>query len=391
MPKNVAQDDIADGVHAMVPAEKIMPSAKKLRDTYAVTPGAPLFHREFGYYCLEQWYEQGLDRKADLAEVFGYDPPGNHSLKSLGWTTAEFVPCFEERLLEDRGDYELVQDTAGRGVLYFKGRRDGFMPEYLDHPVKDMKTWEEKCKWRLDADTPQRWNSFEQNISAAKQAAGQGLMTAQCLIGGYMYLRSLIGPAELLYAFYDQPGLINDCMQTWLKLADAVIARHQEHLTLDELFLAEDICYNHGPLISPDMMKEFLFPYYQQLISNIKPRQPDKARHLYVHIDTDGSALPVINLYQQAVGMDAMSPFEVASGCDVVEISKLYPDLVISGGIDKRILAQDRNAIDRHLEYIIPSMRCRGGYIPTCDHGVPAEVSLDNYLYYRTRVFELDT
>jgi hypothetical protein len=52
-------------------------------------------------------------------------------------------------------------------------------------------------------------------------------------------------------------------MQTWLALADAVIARHQQHVTLDELFLAEDICYNNGPLISPDMMREFLLPYYQ--------------------------------------------------------------------------------------------------------------------------------
>lgn len=387
---NTAHDNVADGAISMVPPEKMIPSAKKLRDTYSITPGAPLFHREFGYYCLEQWYQQGLDRKADLADVFGYDPPGNHSLRRLGWTTAEFIPCFEEKLIEDRGDYEFVRDTAGRGVLYFKGRRDGFMPEYLDHPVKDMRTWQQECKWRLDASTPQRWNNFQQNISAAKQAAAQGLMITQCLIGGYMYLRSLIGPGELLYAFYDHPEVIHDCMQTWLKLADAVIARHQEHLTLDELFLAEDICYNHGPLISPEMMKEFLFPYYQQLVSNVKSRQLDKARHLYVQIDTDGFALPVIDLYKKAVGMDAMSPFEVASGCDVVDISKLHPDLVISGGIDKRIMAQDKNAIDRHLEYIIPTMRQRGGYIPTCDHGVPAEVSLDNYLHYRKRVLELD-
>ena len=53
------------------------------------------------------------------------------------------------KVLEDRGDYEVVQDFAGRHVLYFKGRRDGFMPEYLDHPVKDMKTWEENANGGL--------------------------------------------------------------------------------------------------------------------------------------------------------------------------------------------------------------------------------------------------
>jgi hypothetical protein len=34
-------------------------------------------------------------------------------------------------------------------------------------------------------------------------------------------------------------------------------------------------------------------------------------------------------------------------------------------------------------------MRERGGYIPTCDHGVPAEVSYENYLYFRKRMLEL--
>ena len=115
-----------------------------------------------------------------------------------------------------------------------------------------------------------------------------------------MYLRSLIGPIQTaIHGFYDSPELIHDCMRTWFDLADAVIGRHQEHVTLDELFLAEDICFNSGPLISPDMMREFLFPYYQQLIINIKARQLDRTRHLYVQIDTDGWAAPVIPVYKE--------------------------------------------------------------------------------------------
>ena len=59
-----------DGIHTMVPREAMTPAARKLRDTFAITPGLPLIRREFGYYCLEQWYEQGLPRDADLAKVF---------------------------------------------------------------------------------------------------------------------------------------------------------------------------------------------------------------------------------------------------------------------------------------------------------------------------------
>jgi uroporphyrinogen decarboxylase len=160
-------------------------------------------------------------------------------------------------------------------------------------------------------------------------------------------------------------------------------------VTLDEIFFAEDICYNHGPLISPEMMREFLLPYYEQLLTSVKRRQLDGSRHLYVQVDTDGHAVPVIDIYAESIRMDVMSPFEVASGCDVVEIGRLYPNLAISGGIDKRILAESAEAIDRHVEYILPTMRERGGYLPTCDHGVPEEVSLSNYVHYRKRCLEL--
>jgi uroporphyrinogen-III decarboxylase len=381
----------ANGVDAMVEREKMDPSARKLRDTYARVPGAPLFRREFGFYSLDAWKEQGMP---DLPvqelwkDVFLCEPAGNLGLGQLGWCEGGFSPVFESKILEDRGEHEVVQDHAGRAVLCFKGRRSGFMPEYIDHPVKDQKTWEENVKWRLDPTTEARYTDLTERMQGAREQAARGIMITQNLVGGYMFLRSLMGPEDVLYKVYDEPELIHDCLKTWFELADAVIARHQEHVTLDELFLAEDICYNNGPLISPDMMREFLFPYYQQLIENIRGRQIDQSRHMYIQIDTDGDAAPVIPVYQE-IGMDAMSPFEVASGCDVVALGKQYPELAMFGGIDKRILAESKEAIDREVERILPVMRERGGFIPTCDHGVPEEVPYENYLHYRKRCVEL--
>ncbi len=378
----------ADGIHAPVPRSALPPAVRKLRDTYDMVPGAPLFRREFGYFSLEVWKSQGMPSGVPLAELFDFDEPACHHLGQLGWCEAAFCPAFEDKVVEQRGDHELVQDAAGRHLLVFRGRRSGFMPEYVDHPVKDLTTWERDVAWRLDPDTAARYGDLEQRMAAARAAAARGMLISQNLIGGYMYLRSLIGPEAVLYKFLDDPALIHACMQAWLALADAVIARHQQHVTLDELFLAEDICYKSGPLISPAMMREFLLPYYQQLIANIRRRQIDRHRHLHIHVDTDGFADPVIPVYQE-IGMDTMSPFEVAAGCDVVRAARQFPQLRLFGGIDKRLLARTPAEIDRELERIIPPLRARGGYIPTCDHGVPEEVPYTNYLHYRRRCVEL--
>lgn len=360
---------------------------RRMRDTYAITPDAPVYRKEFGFYVFDKWVSEGhIQNYGDLWKLCHYDDSGIYGLGGLGWCEAPFIPEFDTTILEDRGQYELVQDYAGRGVLYFKGRRNGFMPEYVSHPVTDMDSWERNCKWRLQV-TPERLKSAENSAKAAAEDVKiSGKLVSQGVIGGYMYLRSLIGPEDLLYKFYDDPDLIHDCMATWFNVSDAVIAEHQKHVDIDELFIAEDICFNTSSLISPDMIREFLFPYYQQIISNMKKRQRDN-RHIYFQVDTDGFADCVIELYR-SIGMDMMSPFEVAAGCDVVRTAGEHPDLIISGGIDKRVLAGTKDDIDRMLDRIMPPMRKRGGYIPTCDHGVPEEVSFENYIYFRKKLNE---
>ena len=61
---------------------------------------------------------------------------------------------------------------------------------------------------------------------------------------------------------------------------------------------------------------------------------------------------------------------------------------MISGGFDKRMLSQGKEAIDWEIDHMVPGMKAWGGYIPTCDHGVPEEVPFENDLHYRERIGE---
>ena len=70
-------------------------SVRKLRDTYAIKPDAPFYHKEFGLaHCLPVWRETGLPENIDINEFFGFDEDAYCPLKNLGWCEAPFLPAF---------------------------------------------------------------------------------------------------------------------------------------------------------------------------------------------------------------------------------------------------------------------------------------------------------
>jgi uroporphyrinogen decarboxylase len=376
-----------------------MDPVERMRRMFEGGPVDHLVRRPFGYFpqTYARWEREGAP--ADVlsggtpgprfGEFFGFDPEvWMPQCLDLGWCEAPVVPAYEEKVLRVEDGHEIVQDGVGRVKVYPIGVREQVMPTYLKHAVATRQDWERDVRPRLDPATPARWTGYEERAARdrARLAQGEGLHTAN-VVGGYMYMRSLVGPTDLLYLFYDAPDLVHSMMRAWRDLMVTCLGRVQRDVgPFFRLFLAEDICYKSGPLISPAMMREFLMPYYREVFETLRAGQPGA---LHFEIDTDGYCLPVVDVYRE-VGVTAMSPWEVASDCDVVEAGRRWPDLMLSGGIDKRVLAAGPRGIDRMLERILPPMVARGRYIPTCDHAVPEDVSLENYLHFRRRVMELD-
>jgi uroporphyrinogen decarboxylase len=59
------------------------------------------------------------------------------------------------------------------------------------------------------------------------------------------------------------------------------------------------------------------------------------------------------------------------------------------GGMDKRVPAKGKTAIDQELDSKIPFMLRQGGYIPYLDHLIPPDIPWDNFVYYRNRLNKL--
>jgi len=371
-----------------------MTSVERYRATYAFERTDRLVRRDFYLWqeALDRWRGEGMPAEARdrQAAFFRYDPsPWAPNLVDCGWCEPPFVPLFQEKVVEVTADYEIIQDKAGRLKRMVRGRRHGFMPTYLRHVVAGRDDWEREALPRLDPADERRYRRLAgPDGEAARQsvAEGRALVSAN-MVGGYMNLRALVGPEAVLYLFYDDPDLVHAIMRNWLDLGVAAFTRLQDRVgPIFRLYLGEDICYRSGPLISPAMIRAFLIPYYRELFETLAGRQTER---LHFEIDTDGDLRPIIDVYREA-GVTGFNPFEVAAGCDIVEIGRRHPDLVFTGGIDKRVLASTPEAIDRMVERIVPAMVARGGAYATCDHGVPDDVPYTNYLHYRRRVLELD-
>jgi len=42
-----------------------------------------------------------------------------------------------------------------------------------EHPVKDRKTWDDNCKWRLDPSSSGRWDGFDGIMDVVIQNSGK--------------------------------------------------------------------------------------------------------------------------------------------------------------------------------------------------------------------------
>ena len=194
------------------------------------------------------------------------------------------------------------------------------------------------------------------------------------LDGFFWFPRSLFGIENHLYAFFDHPELmhrINSELAAFnLQTLEAVL----EILTPEMVGIAEDMSYNHGPMLSADMYDEFIAPYYAQIMPLCKKHG------VKVLVDTDGDVTQMIP-WLISSEIDGIYPLERQAGVDVAEIRKQYPRLILMGAYDKLVMSKGEAAMRAEFERLLPVMKT-GGFIPSVDHQTPPEVSLENYRTY---------
>ncbi|PIX77081.1 MAG: hypothetical protein COZ37_04540, partial [bacterium (Candidatus Ratteibacteria) CG_4_10_14_3_um_filter_41_18] len=127
----------------------------------------------------------------------------------------------------------------------------------------------------------------------------------------------------------------------------------------------------------PKMVRKFLLPVWRKWSNQIR-----EGGCPIIDLDSDGYIGELIPLWIEA-GINCCCPMEVAAGNDIVQYRKTYgKQIAYHGGIDKRAIAKGGKIMEKEVMRVVPPLLKEGGFIPSCDHGVPSDISWDNYIKY---------
>ena len=353
--------------------------------------------------AIDRWYAEGMPvsnidsmREVDLL-LRGYknrteylNPRG--AIGGMGrygtdpWIVA-IDPKFERTVIREDDTHVTFFEYDGT-ICQRRKENDDSIPQILEYPVKDRATWEEYKK-RLDPNSPGRWlKDWDKmcdewlsmplpeellNQSWEKRDFPLGMN----LLSLYGNIRNYMGMMGVSVAIYEQPDLIEEILDHQLWLAEEMLKKvYAAGVTLDYVFIWEDMCYNAGPMVSPQWMRDFLIPRYRKITDVLW-----KNGCSCIAVDCDGKVDEMFPIWIES-GINATWPLERAAGNDARAIRKQYgKDMILMGNIDKRNLAKGKAAIDEEVQ-LVRDMCKTSGYFVSCDHFIPPDVSWENIKYF---------
>jgi len=338
------------------------------------SPDRPTYW-ELGLWAqtVDRWQDEGMPPDVHIDAFFGWD---RRDSVPIG---AGMVPAFRDETLEETDRYIVVRGSDG---VVSKGLKTGAvrgtrlsMDQRISYPVRDRESWRQFTK-RFNAASPCRYpRNFDAWVRGIRERDYPIGIHGGSFFGSP---RNWMGLENIAVMFYDDPALIQEITEFMGDFMVELITPALEQVPdIDFGVFWEDMCYKTASMISPKHFRQFIVPQYRRVTDLMR-----KHGIRCMMVDSDGYVDELIPLWLEG-GVNMVYPLEVASGEDPVALRKKYgKDLVLWGGIDKRVLAQDKAAIDREVQAKVPFLIEQGGWLPGIDHAVPPDVPLENYVYY---------
>ena len=336
---------------------------------------------------LARWHKEGLPEGKNYSEVLlgilGIEPEQTKPQVSLG-VSFKMMPVFKEKVLEHKDGHYIVQDWMGAiteisdkyDYTYIRAAKDFVTRKWHKFPVENREDWE-RMKERYNPQTPARFP--EDFAERCKKLKDRDYVISLGINGLFWQLREWCGFENLCILMATKPDFVQEMIDFWAEFVSKTLSPFPilKDGVVDHICISEDMAYKEHSMISPGMTRKFLLPVWKCWVNQIK-----KAGCPVVDLDSDGYIGELIPLWIEA-GINCCSPMEVAAGNDIVQYRKIYgKKMAYRGGIDKRAIAKGGRIMEKEVLRVVPPLLKDGGFIPSCDHGVPSDISWTNYIEY---------
>ena len=202
--------------------------------------------------------------------------------------------------------------------------------------------------WQDESSGPiQTWADFEAypwpkaedlNHAALQYVSAvvpEGMKIAAFGFGGvFEHSTWLMGLQPFSYALQDQPDLVEAICQRVGELAAAACAQVVAIDNVEMVFLSDDLGFYSGTLVSPDVIRRYIFPHYKKFVDTAH-----KAGKLVV-FHSCGNMYKLMDELIDEVGIDAKHSFEDKI-LPVDEAYRRWGDRVaVLGGVDMDLVGR---------------------------------------------------
>lgn len=344
-------------------------TAKQYVDLMSYAGGVrPMFSELFGPIIGldNEWRAQGATDEMIGMRAFAFDYVPYYQLGNL-----DSIHRPKDVVIEDSADYYIFIDHYGRKMKMAKATATIPLPQ--TYPVETMEDWL-KIKHMFEYSDER---ITDEMIEKAKKLQSEGTLIKSEILGGFDILRELMGEVNCCVAFYDDEELIRDILGTISETNVKVLQKITKYITIDQLSIHEDMAGKTAPMIGPNLIDEFLKPYYLASWEIVR----ESGTKLFCQ-DSDGNMNPVIDSFIEC-GVNIFYPCEPAGNMDIVKLREKYGHkIAFRGGIDKHILRRTKEEIKAELDYKIQPMMMDGGIVFGLDHRITNGTPLENYIYY---------
>lgn len=242
---------------------------------------------------------------------------------------------------------------------------------------KSVSTFETGCVKNEETFNQYPWigpqDAYYKDMDLIGQNLPDGMKVMLChgpLFNGMM---RIMGLETMCMAIFENPGLIKAVAEKIGELAVNIVECALQRDFVGGLWLGDDMAYSTSLMVSPDFMREYIFPYYKR-IGDICKRH----NKLFV-FHSDGLLADVFDDLI-ACGVQAVHPNEPQS-VDIVELKKRVGNkAALIGNVDVDLLTRgSKDDVIKATRNLIDNVAPGGGFVLGSGNSIADYIPIENY------------